>query len=70
MLEPNRYDELKSLFEGDTEYFFRLVNEFNIRHNKVSTKKIEHEEQLEWLFYSLLNTINTFVKLKKKLAGP
>jgi hypothetical protein len=66
ILEPLR-NELKAIFKGDAETFFNLVNNFDIRHNKVTTKNIEHEEQLEWVFYSLLNTINTYNKMKKKL---
>jgi len=67
VLEPLRY-ELKTIFKGDTETFFNLINSFDIRHNKESTKNIEHEEQLEWIFYSLLNSINTYYKMKKKLS--
>lgn len=67
VLEPFRTD-LKVKFRGDTETFFNLVNNFDIRHNKECTKDIEHEEQLEWVFYSLLNTINTYNKMKKKLS--
>lgn len=65
VLEPLR-KELDGMFDGDTEYFFRIVNEFSVRHNKASTKRINNEEQLEWIFYSLLNTINTYVKMKRK----
>jgi len=43
-----------------------MVNNFNIRHNKTSTKVIEHEVQLEWIFYSLLNTITTYIKIRNK----
>lgn len=68
ILEPLR-NELKTLFQGDTEYFFNIVNNFSIRHNKNTTKNIQHEEQLEWVFYSLLNTINTYYKLRKKLGS-
>lgn len=50
----------------DTKTFFRIVNEFDIRHNKPSTSKIEHEEQFEWIYNSLLNTIITYIKLEKK----
>jgi hypothetical protein len=64
ILEPLR-KKLDGMFEGDTEYFFRIVNEFSVRHNKPSTKRINHEEQLEWIFYSLLNTINTYIKMKR-----
>lgn len=67
VLEPLR-DELKNLFSGDTEQFFNIVNNFNIRHNKERTRQIQHQEQLEWIFYSLLNTINTYVKMKTKLG--
>ncbi|HMK18185.1 MAG TPA: hypothetical protein VK492_08300 [Chitinophagaceae bacterium] len=68
VLEPLR-DELKNMFSGETESFFNVVNNFNIRHNKQRTMAIEHEEQLEWVFYSLLNTINTYFKLKNKLIA-
>jgi len=68
VLEPLR-DELKNIFSGDTESFFNIVNNFNIRHNKQRTMAIQHEEQLEWIFYSLLNTINTYFKLKNKLIA-
>jgi hypothetical protein len=66
VLEPLR-EELKTSFRGDTEAFFNIVNNFSIRHNKAITKSIENEEQLEWVFYSLLNTINTYSKMKRKL---
>lgn len=68
VLEPLR-NEIKPLFQGDTEQFFNIVNNFNIRHNKNTTKGIQHEEQLEWVFYSLLNTINTYYKLMRKLGS-
>jgi hypothetical protein len=64
ILEPLR-NELKNIFQGDTEVFFNLVNNFDIRHNKATTKTIEYPEQLEWIFYSLLNTLNTYIKIKK-----
>jgi hypothetical protein len=66
VLEPLR-DELRGLFDSDTEAFFNIVNNFSIRHNKLSTKRINDEEQLEWVFYSLLNTINTYIKMKRKM---
>ena len=66
VLEPLR-EELRVFFKGDTEHFFNIVNNFCIRHNKERTKAIEMPEQFEWLFYSLLNTINTYVKIKGKL---
>jgi hypothetical protein len=68
ILEPLRKDNfLKEYFDSDTEHFFNIVNSFDIRHNKKDTKKIQHIEQLEWVFYSLLNTISTYTKLKKRL---
>lgn len=67
VLEPLRED-LKTFFSSsDVSDFFNIVNNFDIRHNKEFTKRLEFEEQLEWIFYSLLNTINTFSKLKGKL---
>lgn len=68
VLEPLRKD-LASFFSiSDVSDFFQLVNKFDIRHNKASTINLVHEEQLEWLFYSLLNSISTFTKLKKRLS--
>ena len=67
VLEP-LHENLKKSFEGDTEVFFRIVNEFAIRHNKERTKNIQHEEQIERIFYSLLNTINVYVKMKRKVG--
>ena len=64
VLEPFRED-LKKTFEGDTEVFFRIVNDFAIRHNKDRTKNLQHAEQIEWIYYSLLNTINTYSKMKR-----
>ncbi len=55
------------MFDSDTEDFFNIVNNFDIRHNKNRVKLINNEEQLEWIFYSLLNTINTYVKMKRKV---
>lgn len=68
VLEPLRED-LKLYFnQKDVSDFFQIVNTFDIRHNKETTKDIVFEEQLEWVFYTLLNTINTYVKLKQKGA--
>jgi len=68
VLEPLRQDLKKYLVAKDTEDFFHLVNTFDIRHNKEHTKDIEHPEQLEWIFYSLLNTISAYTKLKQRLG--
>ena len=68
VLEPLRKD-LEEFFKGkDVNDFFQIVNSFDIRHNKEHTKDIVHSEQLEWVFYTLLNTINTFTKLKQRLG--
>jgi hypothetical protein len=66
VLEPLR-ENLKSILSAsDVSDFFNIINNFDIRHNKDHTKRIELEEQLEWVFYSLLNTINTYTKIIKK----
>ncbi len=66
ILEPLREDLKKYFSSSDVSDFFNIVNNFDIRHNKDNTKNLEHEEQLEWVFFSLLNTINVYVKLEKK----
>lgn len=66
ILEPFRKDMGKYFLDKDVNLFFQLVNEFDIRHNKVLTKKLIHEEQFEWLFHCLLNTLLTYIKLKKR----
>jgi hypothetical protein len=66
VLEPLR-DELSTFFTtSDVSDFFQIVNRFDIRHNKVGTINLKYEEQLEWVFFTLLNTINTYVKLERK----
>lgn len=66
VLEPLR-DNLKYYFESkDVSDFFQIVNKFDIRHNKETTMKVVEPEQLEWVFYSLLNTISAYSKLKEK----
>lgn len=66
VLEPLREDCTKILGRRDMAAFFTIVNDFDIRHNKDSTKQIQYPEQLEWTFYSLLNTINAYTKLKHR----
>lgn len=68
ILEPLRED-LDSYFSvKDVSAFFQIVNTFDIRHNKDTTKTLHHHEQLEWVFYTLLNTINTYYKIRSRLA--
>lgn len=66
VLEPLRGDLSSAFSSADVSDFFKLVNTFDIRHNKESTKDLKHPEQLEWVFYTLLNSINTYTKLKNK----
>ncbi|MGA2297667.1 MAG: hypothetical protein ABSG15_08990 [FCB group bacterium] len=66
ILEPLR-DKLSNFFSAsDVSDFFQLVNRFDVRHNKSGTINLVYEEQLEWVFYTLLNTINIYVKLSHK----
>ncbi len=67
VLEPMRDELSKVISAGDVNAFFELVNKFDIRHNKEHTKSLVYTEQLEWVFYGLLNTINTYTKLKSRL---
>lgn len=67
ILEPLRKDCEVLFTKSDTNVFFKIINDFDIRHNKNTTRQIEFPEQLEWIFYSLLNTINAYTKLKQKL---
>lgn len=66
VLEPLRNDLKKYFAQKDVSDFFQIVNKFDIRHNKETTINMIEPEQLEWVFYSLLNTINTYSKLKAK----
>jgi hypothetical protein len=68
VLEPLREDLKKYFNSKDTEAFFNIVNNFDIRHNKEQTKDIQYQEQLEWIFYSLLNTITIYTKLKDRIG--
>lgn len=68
ILEPLRDDLVNYFSEKDVSSFFQIVNTFDVRHNKDSTKNLHHPEQLEWIFYTLLNTINTYYKIKIRLA--
>lgn len=67
VLEPLRSKLEGSFGRKDTNTFFQLVNDFDVRHNKTETNRIEYEEQLEWLYYCFLNTLNTYSKLDRKL---
>jgi hypothetical protein len=66
VLEPLRNDLTAFFSSSDVNEFFQIVNRFDIRHNKLTTINLVHEEQLEWVYYTLLNTISIYVKLKKK----
>lgn len=66
ILEPFRIDMEKYFMDKDVNLFFHLVNEFDIRHNKEKTKKLIYNEQIEWVFQCLLNTLITYIKLRKR----
>lgn len=66
VLEPLRKKLIIYFIDKDVDTFFRIVNEFDIRHNKAQTNKIIYVEQLEWTYYTLLNTILTYIKLSKR----
>jgi hypothetical protein len=66
ILEGLKKDLTEYFTDKDVKMFFHLVNEFDIRHNKEHTKRLVYEEQVEWIFLSLLNTILTYIKLKKR----
>jgi len=66
VLEPIRDSLANHFSDKDVSDFFQLVNRFDIRHNKDTTKALKHPEQLEWVFYTLLNTINTYTKIHAK----
>lgn len=65
VLEPLRDDLVTFFSVSDVSDFFQIVNRFDIRHNKSTTTNLVYQEQLEWVFYTLLNTISMYVKLKK-----
>lgn len=67
ILEPLRNELLNNFQKKDVSDFFKIINEFDVRHNKSHTKNLNYPEQLEWIFYSLLNTINSYVKLKSRI---
>lgn len=67
VLEPLRDELAPTITTADVNEFFLIINRFDVRHNKASTKSLVYPEQLEWVFYSLLNTINTYTKLKSRL---
>ena len=69
ILEPLREKSKKYFKTKDVSDFFQIVNNFDIRHNKESTKNIKYEEQLEWIFYTLLNSISTYYKLDNRLKS-
>lgn len=66
VLEPLRKELTKYFAQKDVNAFFQIVNNFDIRHNNTFTTQLVDEEQFEWVFYTLLNSINTYTKLKQK----
>lgn len=68
ILEPLRNELPQYFATNDVSAFFQIVNTFDIRHNKDHTSRLTEPEQLEWVFYSLLNTISTYCRLKERLS--
>jgi len=66
ILEPFRRDLTEYFVDKDVNLFFQLVNDFDIRHNKEYTKKIIYEEQIEWVFKCLLNTLVTYIIIRNR----
>jgi len=64
ILEPLKKELSNAFTSEDINTFFQIVNAFDIRHNKVKTKKLEYDAQYEWIFYTLINTIYTYSKIK------
>jgi hypothetical protein len=69
VLEHIRPDISQTELKEDVKDLFHIINTFTIRHNKKTTKEIQNEEFLDWIFYSLLNSIKTYQKLKIKIMS-
>lgn len=65
VLEPIRKDLIKYFGDKDIRAFFDIVNNFDIRHNNSKIQQINKVEQLEWIYYSFLNTIIVYYKILK-----
>ncbi len=61
--EKLRKDAKKLEVSSDFEDLFNIVNNFDIRHNKKTTKKIEMVETLDWIFYAFINSIVFYFKM-------
>ena len=68
VLEPIRSELQPAISDADVNALFQLINTFDIRHSN-GVRHLIYPEQLEWVFYSLLNTINTYTKLKARLSS-
>jgi hypothetical protein len=66
--EPIR-SELEKSKGNDVDFdtFFNIVNNFEVRHNKVSNKPIHFSEQYEFIFYGLLNALIFYYKSKNRI---
>jgi len=67
VLERYRDDLSPTFTNRDTDTFFRLVNEFDVRHSKDRIMQVEHPEQLDWMYITFLNSIRTYFKLKTRI---
>ncbi|MDP7453955.1 MAG: hypothetical protein QF809_00225 [Candidatus Peribacteraceae bacterium] len=64
LFEHARNDLAKNKqLSGDEEDIFNILNNFGIRHHREGQKEIS-EPYLTWVYYALLNTLKTFLKLK------
>ena len=70
VLEPIRKELEREFASKDINELFMIINEFDVRHNKSRIRNEHHPEILEWVFYSLLNTISAYSKIKSKGETP
>jgi hypothetical protein len=66
VVEPLRPDLKNMFFAQDVHDFFGIVNQFDIRHHNEKTKQLHLPEQFEYVFFGLLNIINTYYKLQRR----
>jgi hypothetical protein len=66
--EPIRSElEKRKNLDVDLDIFFNIVNNFEVRHNKISNKPITYPEQYEFIFYGFLNALLFYFKSKNRI---